>query len=133
MAPSAPPELEGPRWALKAAEAQLKAEMRQTLDQINISDAAVSVCEMRPIKSEHSDSQTLPPEPAPLAPLSLACREPRRSSERRSASIIHAAAAPSSPARPIAAGLLRPLSASHDAALVGFDVSIDTEEPRTEP
>lgn len=53
--------------------------------------------------------------------------------KRRSASIIHPAAAPSSPARPIAAGLLRPLSASHDAAPVGFDVSIDTEEPRTEP
>lgn len=130
----APPGLEGPRWALKAAEPLLKAEMRQTFDQINISDAAVSVCEMRPIKSERS---RLPNPSTGAGPVrSPQSRLPRAEAllpKRRSASIIHPAAAPSSPARPMAAGLLRPLSASHDAALVGFDVSIDTEEPRTEP
>lgn len=104
---------------------QLRAEMRQSFDQMNISDAAVSVCEMRAIKSEDSDPVRSPQSRLPRAEALLP--------NQRSAFIIHPAAAPSSPARPITAGLLRPLSDSVDAALVGFDVSIDTEEPRTEP
>lgn len=106
-------------------EKQLRAEMRQSFDQINISDAAVSVCEMRAIKSEHSDPVRFRQSRLPRAEALLP--------NQRSAFIIHPAAAPSSPARPITAGLLRPLSDSFDAALVGFDVSIGTEEPRTEP
>lgn len=70
--------------------------------------------------------------PTRFAPLSLGCRKALLPN-RRSAFIIHPSAAPSSPDRPITAALLRPLPDSFDAALAGFDVSIDTEEPRTEP
>lgn len=102
--------------------------MRRSFDQINISDAAVSVCEMRAITSQDSGAST------GVGPrLAFAESRGRSSQNQCSAFIIHPAAAASSPARPITAGLPRPLSASFDAALVGFDVSIDTEEPRTEP
>ena len=98
--------------------------MRQSFDQINISDA-VSVCKMRAIKSEDYDPVR--------SPQSWLLRVEALLLNQRSAFIIHPAAAPSSLARPITAGLLRPLSDSFDATLVGFDVSIDIEEPRTEP
>lgn len=99
---------------------QPRAEMRQSLDPINISDAAVSVCEMRAIKSEDSDPVRSP--------------QLRRSSRTgAAASLFIGRPLPPPPARPITAGLPRPLSGSFDAALLGSDVSIDTEEPGTEP
>lgn len=94
-------------------EMQLGAEMRQSFDQMNISDAAVSVCEMRAIKSEDSDPRSLPSASAE--------REPRRSSQTSAAhSLFIRQPLPPPRIGQLRPRLLRPLSDSFDAALVAF-------------
>lgn len=87
----------------------------------------------RAIKSKAVDSQA-PQKSTPLGLLGLAWRA-KASLSLKPAQHIHylsTRVSPSSSTQPMTAGALRLLPVSFDAALVGFDVSINAEEPGTE-
>lgn len=128
-----PPDLEDPCWELKRSgnvfkEPWLRAEMRQSFDQINISVAAVSVCEMRAIKKRRLRLRSFHRRrPRLLSPQSGLPRAEAHPPNRRRAFIIHPAAAPSPP-QPITAGSCARCLPHLMTRWPAFDVSIDTEE-----